>query len=121
MPKARKRSKKKYTTGTVWFLAILIVSLIGIVIPVNKMVIWLILGICGAIVAYKNIQRKEENSFLIGTSALLLIIMMILLIPDFYKIALSFVGDFLINLGIAFGVAGFVVALGLISRLGLEK
>jgi len=116
MPKA----KKKYTIGTAWFLAILIISFIGIVIPVNKTIIWLILGICGAIVAYKNIQKREENSFLIGTSALLIVIMMFLLIPEFYKIALSFLGDFLINLGIAFGVAGFVVALGLISRLGVE-
>lgn len=114
------KTKKKYTTRTIWFLAILLISLIGIVIPVNKMIIWLILGICGAIVAYENIQKKEENSFLIGTSALLIVIMMFLLIPEFYRIAMSFLGDFLINLGIAFGVAGFVVALGLISRLGLE-
>ena len=116
MPKA----KKKYTTGTVWFLAILIISVIGIGIA-NKTIIWLILGICGAIVAYKNIQNKEENSFLIGTSALLIVIMMFLLIPQFYKISWSLAGDFLINLAIGFGVAGFVVALGLISRLGLEK
>ena len=117
MPKA----KKKYTIGTAWFLAILIISFIGIVIQVNKTIIWLILGICGAIVAYKNIQKREENSFLIGTSALLIVIMMFLLIPQFYKISWSLAGDFLINLAIGFGVAGFVVALGLISRLGLEK
>ena len=115
MPKA----KKKYNIGTVWFLAIIAISLIG-VFPTSRAVIWSILGICGAFVAYKNIKKKEENSFLIGSSALLIVILMVLLVPDFYGSAMSLLKSFMINLGVGFGVAAFVVALGLISRLGLD-
>jgi hypothetical protein len=115
MPKA----KKKYNIGTFWFLAIIVVSLIGVA-AISKVVIWSIIGICGAVVAYKNIKKKEENSFLIGSSALLIVILTVLLVPDFYGAALSLLKSFMVNLGVGFGVAAFVVALGLISRLGLD-
>jgi uncharacterized membrane protein YuzA (DUF378 family) len=116
MPKA----KKKYTVGTFWFLAIIAVSLIGVATPTSKAIVWLIIGICGAIVAYKNIKKKEEVSFLIATSSLLIVIMMLLVVPDFCCSMMTILKDFLTNLGVGFGVAGFVVALGLISRVGLD-
>ncbi|MFH0929501.1 MAG: hypothetical protein V1818_04085 [Candidatus Aenigmatarchaeota archaeon] len=115
-----KAKKRKYTAGTFWFLAIFIVSILGTFLP-NTMILWLILGISGAIVAYENIQRKEETSFLIAISSILIIIVMFLLFPMFSGVDMSLIGDFLLNLGVAFGVAGFVVSLGLITRLGLEK
>ena len=117
---AKPRKKKKYTMGTFWFLAIIVVSLLGVATTISKSMLWSIIGICGAVVAYKNIKKKEENSFLIGSSALLIVIMMVLLVPDFYGSVLSLLRSFMINLGVGFGVAAFVVALGLISRLGLD-
>lgn len=116
-----KKSKNKYTIGTAGFLAILIISMLGSVISIHTTILWLVLAICGAIVAIQNIQIKEENSFLIGTIALIVVITAILIIPEFSSVSISPIGSFLINLVVGFGVAGFVVALGLISRLGLEK
>lgn len=116
-----KKSKNKYTIGTAGFLAILIISVLGSVIPIHTTILWLILAICGAIVAIQNIQIKEENSFLIGTATLIVVIIAILIIPEFGSVSLSPIGSFLVNLVVGFGVAGFVVALGLISRLGLER
>jgi len=112
--------KSKYTIGTAGFLAILIISILGSVIS-NTTILWLILAICGAIVAIQNIQIKEENSFLIGTGTLIIVITAILIIPEFGSVSMSPIGSFLVNLVVGFGVAGFVVALGLISRLGLER
>lgn len=116
MPKA----KKKYTAGTFWFLAIFAVSILGVFLP-NTTVVWLVLAISGAIVAYENIQKREEISFLTGISSMVIIIILFLLFPMFAGRDIPLLADFLLNLGVAFGVAGFVVALGLITRLGLEK
>lgn len=118
MPKPRK--KKKYSAGTFWFLAIIAFSLIGVATTTSKTMIWSIIGICGAIVAYKNIKKREEVSFLIAASSLLIVIMMTLLVPDFQGAVFPLLRDFLINLGVGFSVAGFVVALGLISRVCLD-
>ena len=118
MPKAKK--KNKYTAGTFWFLAIFVISVLGVFIP-NTTIVWLVLGISGAIVAYENIQRKEEVSYLVGISSMIIITLMFLLFPVFTGKEVPLLSDFLLNLGVAFGVSGFVVALGLITRLGLEK
>jgi hypothetical protein len=112
--------KAKYDLATVLFIGIIIVSVIGAVMPINKGIVWLILGICGAVVAIQNIQIKEEVSFLIATTALILILSAFLLIVEFRYVSYNFSSLFL-NLIVGFGVAGFIVALGLISRLGLEK
>ena len=58
--------KRKYTIGTVLFLGILVISIIG-AFPLfaDQTIIWMIVGICGALVAVENIRRREENSFLI--------------------------------------------------------
>jgi hypothetical protein len=113
--------KAKYDMATAFFMGIIVVSIIGTVLPINTGIIWLILGICGAIVAIQNIQIKEENSFLISTAALVIILTAFLLIPEFGSISSSVIGTLFVNLIVGFGVAGFIVALGLISRLGLEK
>ena len=126
------KTKSKYTMGTFWFLMIIVVSVVASFIPGNETIFWLILGICGAIVAITNIRIKEETSFLIGTSALLIVIIslftlipivipQLLITSDMVTVNLTILGNFLVNLVIAFGVAGFIVALGLIARLGLEK
>ncbi|MEM5778759.1 MAG: hypothetical protein QXD43_01095 [Candidatus Aenigmatarchaeota archaeon] len=113
--------KARYDLATIFFIGIIIFSIIGTVLPIKREIIWLLLGICGAIVAIQNIQIREENSFLIATSALVIILTAFLLIPELATIANSVIGTFFINLIVGFGIAGFIVALGLITRLGLEK
>jgi len=125
------KNKSKYTMGTFWFLLIIIVSIVGSVMPSDVTIFWLILGICGAIVAITNIRIKEEISFLIGTSALLIIIISLftlipivlpqLFILDMLTGQLTILGVFLVNLAVAFSVAGFIVALGLLVKLGIKK
>jgi hypothetical protein len=111
----------KYDLATVFFVGIIVVSVVGAVLPLAQGIVWLILGLCGAMVAIQNIQIKEENSFLIGTIALVTILSAFLLIPEFRFALSSPLGTFLFNLLIGFGVAGFIVALGLIARLGLTR
>ena len=113
--------KTKYDLATAFFVGIIIVAIIGAALPINRAIIWLILGICGAIVAIQNIQIKEENSFLIAITALVIILTAFLLIPETGSAFYSPIGALFVNLIIGFGISGFIVALGLISRLGLEK
>jgi hypothetical protein len=113
--------KAKYDLATIFFIGIIIIAIIGAALPINRGIIWLILGICGAIVAIQNIQIKEENSFLISVAALIIILTAFLLIPEFGSLFNSPIGTLFVNLIVGFGIAGFIVALGLISRLGLEK
>jgi len=109
----------KYTLGTVWFLAILLLAIFGASPAVfNRDLLWLLLAICGAIVAIYNIQKKEEISFLIASSTLLIIVIF-MQISGFS--VTSMVDNFIFNLGVAFGAAAFVVALALVAKLGLEK
>jgi len=109
----------KYTLGTVWFLAILLLAIFGASPAVfNRDLLWLLLAICGAIVAIYNIQKKEEISFLIASSTLLIIV--IFMQVSGFSVT-SMVDNFIFNLGVAFGAAAFVVALALVAKLGLEK
>lgn len=116
-----KKVKTRYDLATIFFLGIIIIAVIGAALPINRGIIWLVLGVCGAIVAIQNIQIREENSFLIGTATLVIVLTAFLLIPEFGTISNSPIGTLLVNLIVGFGIAGFIVALGLISRLGLEK
>jgi hypothetical protein len=119
MPK-NKKAKKKYNTGTFWFLAIIVVSIIGAATTGSRAIVWSIIGICGAIVAYKNIQKREEMSFLIASSSLLIVMMAFMLISDFQGAMFPLLRGFLINIMVGFGVADFVVALGLLSKICLD-
>ena len=114
-------AKQKYDLATIFFIGIILVSAIGALVDIDKMILWLVLGICGAIVAIQNIQIKEENSFLVGTIGVVVILTAFLVIPEFRYVLNSPVSTFLFNLLVGFGVAGLIVALGLVSRLGLEK
>lgn len=109
----------KYTMGSVWFLAIIILGLIG-AFPsmLNREILWLLLMVCGAIVAIHNIRKDEEVTFLIATTSLLVILVCM-------KVAavsiIPLIDLFIYNIAIGFGTAAFVVALALIAKLGLEK
>ncbi len=117
--RAEKSKLHKYTMGSIWFLAILILSAIGSSPRmVNIQILWLLLMVCGAIVAIYNIRKQEEISFLIASATLLVIV--ICMQTTAFTI-MPIVDMFVFNLGIAFGTAAFVVALALIAKLGLEK
>lgn len=113
--------KVDYDLASVFFVGIIVISIIGVIVPINSGIMWLILAICGAIVAIQNIQIKEENSFLIGTAALVIVLTAFLLVPQFGAMSESPIGTLFANLIVGFGTAGFIVALGLISRLGIDR
>ena len=113
--------KSNYDMATVFFVGIIVVSAVGAFVQGLQGLVWLVVGICGAMVAIQNIQIKEENSFLLGTIALVTILTAFLVIPEFRFTLSSEIGTFFFNLIVGFGVAGFIVALGLIARLGLKK
>lgn len=114
-------AKSKYDLATIFFVGIIIFSAIGAIAPITSGIIWLIIAVCGAVVAIQNIKISEENSFLIGVIALVTILTAFLIIPEFRFALSSQIGVFFFNLLVGFGVAGFIVALGLISRLGLKR
>jgi hypothetical protein len=122
----RRRAKKSFKIEwkVFWFLLLLIFAALGsieqFVSFISIGVVWLVLGILGAIVALLDVRKREEYSFLLGTIGLMIIIMAFTVIPKFAQ-ATGVLGDFLINLGIGFGSAGLVVALSLIARVGLRR
>lgn len=121
-----KKSKKiipgKYNMGTIWFLTLILIAVVGATPSiVNREIIWMLVGICGAMVAIENIQKQEEISFLVGTSAVLVVVISLMTIPQLSVMTVSTVGYFLVNIAFGFGIAAFSVAMGLIARLGLEK
>ncbi|MFQ6020691.1 MAG: hypothetical protein ACE5J4_01560 [Candidatus Aenigmatarchaeota archaeon] len=118
------KAKRKYTIGTAWFIAILIIAVIGAtetLAPYTNYV-WLILGISGAAIAILNIQVKEEISFLIGSTALIVLIIAFLLVPTISDLTVSIfeLKTFLINLVVSIGIASFIISLAMIAKIGIE-
>ncbi len=113
-----KKKAFKANQGTVWFLAIIILSALGAAYPGYGFELTMIIAICGAIVAILNITKVEESGYLLGATALVVIVTawnwMGLLINEMLT-------AFLTNLVVGFGVAGFILALGLIAKIGLDK
>ena len=126
----RRRVRRERRTGrgidfkTIWFLLLLIFAALGAVPEfsafISVEVVWLILGLLGAIVALIDVRRREEQAFLLGVIGLMIIIVALTVIPNFSQVT-GILGNFLTNLGIGFGSAGLVVALSLIARIGLNK
>lgn len=114
-------AKSKYDLATIFFVGIIVFSAIGALAPATTGIIWLVIAICGAMVAIENIRISEENSFLIGVIALVTILSALLIIPEFRYALSSNISVFFFNLIVGFGVAGFIVALGVVSRLGIKR
>ena len=119
MPRTRKTAFK-LEAGTGWFLAILLISAVGALWNLDMSIIALVLGICGAAVAILNIRIDEERDFLIGVTALTVVLFAMVSISEIAALA-SAAKAFFINLLVAFGIAGFIVALSLIAKVGLRK
>jgi len=113
------KGKAKFTIGTAWFLVLLVFAVLGSIPQVTNVVgtwiFWLVLGISGAVVALLNIKVKEELTFIVGTTAVMIIVTAFLLVPRLYDV-LGSLGAFLVNLGVGFGLAGLVVALSMIAK-----
>lgn len=106
--------------GTGWFLAILLISAVAALWNLDIALTALVLGICGAAVAILNIRADEERDFLIGVIALTVVLFAMVSIPQIAALAAA-TQRFFINLIVAFGIAGFIVALSLIAKVGLRK
>jgi len=118
-----KKSKARagYDMATIFFAGIIILSAIGAIAPVQAGIMWLVVAICGAVVAIQNIRISEENSFLLGVIALVAVLTAMLTVPDISLAMGQTLGSFFLNMIVGFGVSGLIVALGLLSRLGIKK
>ena len=118
------RTTKAHAIHALWFLAAIIISALAAlnILPLDANTLWIILGISGVGIAILNIQVKEEVTFLVGVTALILVIAAFVLIPETTSVISSIVDfkAFLVNLAVVFGFAGLIVALALISKIGLE-
>ena len=120
------KTTKAHAVHALWFIAALIISALAAlnVLPLDANTIWIILGISGVGIAILNIQVKEEVTFLVGVTALIVVIAAFILIPEAISVlsqqsVIDF-KSFLVNLAVVFGFAGLIVALSLISKIGLE-
>ena len=113
-----KKKKIKPNMGTAWFLAIILIAILAAYFStaIEQYILYLILAICGAMVAAYNITIKEENQFLLATAALIIVsnAFMLMSIDSIIK-------EFLSNLVVGIGVAGFIVAISLIFKLSIDK
>ena len=121
---ARKRKSAKtinINAGTAWFLATILVSLVAAFVAVDALILFLILGICGAMVAIYNIRFEEEASFLLATSALFITVL-VWNVADVFGVigSIEFVA-FLFNLIIGLGVSALIIAIALIFKLAIDK
>ncbi len=121
---ARKKKNSKainVNAGTAWFLATIVVSLVAAFVAVDALILFLVLGICGAMVAIYNIRFEEEASFLLAVSSLFITVIVWNIAEIFGVIgSLEFVA-FLFNLVIGLGVSAIIVALALIFKLAIDK
>jgi hypothetical protein len=117
------KTTKAHMIHALWFIAAIVISALAAlkIIPLDANTIWIILGISGVGIAVLNIQVKEEVTYLVGVTALVIIIAAFILIPDTTGLLSSNdFKSFLINLLVVFGFSGLIVGLALISKIGLE-
>jgi len=72
-------------------------------------------------VAVYNIRSDEETSFLIATGAFYIFVLTWLSTTLFVKVIPEIVYYVLFNMLVGLGVAGFIVALGLIFKIAIQK
>jgi hypothetical protein len=113
---AKRKKVQKYSSATGWFLAILIISGVAAFIEIDPVILGYVLAIAGAIIAIVNIRIAEEKSYLRGIAVLILV-------DIFFNMSGSVTGQilqFINNLAFAFGVAGFIIALAVIFKVGID-
>ena len=75
-----------------------------------------LLAICGAVLAITNIRKKEELNYLVAVIGLTVVSTSLFLIsmPAQFQVLLA-------NIMVGFGISGFVVALGMIIKIGWTR
>ncbi len=118
------KTTKAHAIHALWFIAAIVISALAALklIPLDANTIWMILGISGVGIAILNIQVQEEVTFLIGVMAIVITVLAFVSIPEATSVISSVMDfkSFLVNLAVVFGFAGLIVALALISKIGLE-
>lgn len=121
MPKAKKanieaapRPRTRLDLGSVALIGVFLVSAVAVYYPLD-VTGYILIGLLGALMAVKHITISKEMDFLISVTAFMVItVAMLPLITGALR-------DFLTNLVIGFGTAGFFVALGKIIKLGIWR
>lgn len=107
---------KQATIGTWWFVALFVIAGLSAFTTQMPYVIYLIAGICGAMVGIYNIKSEEETGFLLATVALILIVISwFAVLPSNIMVA-----NFFNTIIIGVGAAGFITAISLIVKLGVN-
>jgi hypothetical protein len=106
--------------GSLSFLAILIAAAVFSLFSIpEEFAQWpiLVMGLLGAIIAIDNITKSEELQFMVASITIMLVSLLlttIMIIPDAVRLFVAY-------LSFAFGIAGFIVALGAVLKLGWTK
>ena len=121
MAKRRKAAKSGVfdmrKIGNLSLLVIFILAAVSVYVEIDASVTYIILGFLGAIVAILNIRKSEEQPFLLATVALMVMTTVVYGLPIMpYQI-----GEFLVRISVSFGIAGLIVALGLIVKIVWER
>lgn len=121
MPKAKKakievvpKQKLRLDLGSMALLGVFLVSVLNVYYPMD-MTGYILIGLLGALMAVKHITVNEETEFLISVTAFTVITMAML------PLLTGGLSQFLTNLIVGFGTAGFFVALGKIIKLGVRR
>jgi len=117
-------ARKKKTSivpnlGTACFLGLIVVAIIASFgsLAISTDVIWLVLGILGALVAIYNITKEEEMHFLMATAGLIVVFLGMVQLGSIDGMLKSFFEYMTMGLG----VAGFIVGFSLIIKMSLDK
>ncbi|MFQ6009915.1 MAG: hypothetical protein ACE5J7_02230 [Candidatus Aenigmatarchaeota archaeon] len=120
MKKRKKAARKKafdiHKLGNIALVVIFALAAVSIYVPLDAAATYIVLGVMGAIIAILNIRKAEEQPFLLAVIALMVLTTVVYAIPIMpYQ-----VGEFLVRISIPFGIAGLIVALGLIIKIAWE-
>lgn len=114
MPRRKRKAKiqemppkRQWNLNRIALLAILVIAAIDVYLGVHPLN-WLVLALLGAYIGYGNF--KEVN-FLVPITAFVLISLTVGTLGG------ELLASFLLNLSIAFGAAGIVVSLGMMTKL----
>jgi hypothetical protein len=117
-----KKSKTgvKLNMGSLSFIGILIIAAIASLFTIDASYAYvptLLMAVLGAFIAIDNIRKDEEVRYMISVATLSIVTLSIinyLTLPTEMRL-------FLAGITVAFGISGFIVALGTILKLGWTK
>ena len=121
MAKRRKAAKTRSydirKLGNIALVVIFLLAAVSIYVPLDAAATYAVLGVLGAVIAILNIKKAEEQPFLLAVIALMVLATVVFAIPGMP----TEIGEFLVRISIPFGIAGLIVALGLIVKIVWER